>query len=188
MAVNNLNYLGQSIYELIDISKRLQTKHITLVSIDEKIDTTTPAGDVFFAIIAAMSKIEKLNRSQKIKSGLDKARKKGRKAGRPCISKEQFETAKQLLKDGQTTIEQAAAALNMGKSTLYKHLKETGEPAANKRKLGRPSFGEDKIEEAKKMLANGSNYAQVSAALNVTKATLYKHIPLKKNKENPVSC
>ncbi len=57
------------------------------------------------------------------RAGLNAARARGRKAGRPpALSSKDITAAKALLRDPELTVEEVAARLKVAPSTLYRHL------------------------------------------------------------------
>lgn len=57
---------------------------IDFLSFTESFDTSTPMVEAMFTIISAMAKLERDLISERVKCGLEYARKKGKKIGRPC--------------------------------------------------------------------------------------------------------
>jgi DNA invertase Pin-like site-specific DNA recombinase len=57
LAITKLDRLGRSLEHLIELSNQLQTKKIDLVVLDQGIDTSTPAGRMFFQILGSIAVI-----------------------------------------------------------------------------------------------------------------------------------
>ena len=86
--VYKLDRLGRSfkhLFELIDLFKE---KNIEFVSATENIDTSTPAGNLFFHMAASFSQYEREMIVQRVNDGLASARKRGVKLGRPKGAKD----------------------------------------------------------------------------------------------------
>jgi DNA invertase Pin-like site-specific DNA recombinase len=58
---------------------------IDFVSVTEAIDTSLPAGEMLFQMIGAVAQFERSLISERVKSGLDHARKNGQRLGRPPL-------------------------------------------------------------------------------------------------------
>ena len=78
----SINRLGRSLQNLIEILNDLKSKNIDLYMDQQAIDTTTPTGSLMFAMIGAFYEFEREMIRERVVSGLDNARKKGRIGGR----------------------------------------------------------------------------------------------------------
>jgi DNA invertase Pin-like site-specific DNA recombinase len=58
---------------------------IDFVSVTEAVDTSLPAGEMLFQMIGAVAQFERSLISERVKSGLDHARKNGQILGRPSL-------------------------------------------------------------------------------------------------------
>lgn len=103
LIVWKLDRLCRSITDLIKISKQLEDKEVHLQSITESIDTTTPTGRLYFTILGAMNQLERELNHERILAGLDAARKRGRKGGRPkSLTDSKLTLARNLLSNGMS--------------------------------------------------------------------------------------
>jgi DNA invertase Pin-like site-specific DNA recombinase len=73
--------------ELIETVTKLSERGIELRSLKENIDTTTPTGKLMFHIMAALAEFERDVTSERTLAGLEAARARGRKGGRPSATK-----------------------------------------------------------------------------------------------------
>lgn len=78
-----LDRLGRSVVDLIKIVNFLRDKGVELISIQDNLDTTTAGGKLIFHMMAALAEFERDMISQRTKVGLEAARARGRKGGRP---------------------------------------------------------------------------------------------------------
>jgi len=79
----SIDRLGRSLQHLMEILNDLKSKNIDLYMDQQAIDTTTPTGSLLFSVIGAFAEFEKSIIRERVISGLDNARKKGRIGGRP---------------------------------------------------------------------------------------------------------
>ncbi len=123
LVVWKLDRLGRSLSNLIFIINSLKERNISFVSITEGMDTTTPSGELFFHIFGALAQFERSLIQQRVKAGLESAKKRGRVGGRPkAIDDEKLTAIKKALNDGMS---KAAACRTFGvkRSTLIDSLK-----------------------------------------------------------------
>lgn len=121
LVVWKLDRLCRSTKELIDISTKLDEKGVSLRSLTEQIDTSSPAGRMYFTVLGAIAQMEREIMKERIMAGMESARKNGRTAGRKKLDKNKIKSAKTLLEAG-ATYEEAANSLSIGLSTLYKYI------------------------------------------------------------------
>ncbi|MDO1451099.1 recombinase family protein [Rhodocytophaga aerolata] len=78
-----LDRLGRSTKGLLELVEMLSKKGINLISLNDPIDTTSPSGVLVFQIFCALAEHERNVIIQRTKAGLQAARARGRKGGRP---------------------------------------------------------------------------------------------------------
>lgn len=83
LVVWKLDRLGRSLRHLIDIIQQLQDQHIGFQSLRESIDTTTTGGKLVFHIFSALAEFERDLIRDRTHAGLQAARARGKKGGRP---------------------------------------------------------------------------------------------------------
>lgn len=120
-----LDRLGRSLRDLINCVSRIQEKGAGFKSLHDSIDTTTPHGKLTFHIFAALAEFERDIISERTKAGLESARARGRKGGRPKglskKAKDKAIIAGSLYKEGKP-VQDICHHLNIAKSTLYRYL------------------------------------------------------------------
>ena len=123
LVVWKLDRLARSLTQLIETVEGLAEREIGFRSLTEAIDTTTPGGRLVFHVFGALAEFERSIIRERTKAGLDAARARGRKGGRPpALSPKDLAAAKALLADPAITVEDVARRLNVAPSTLYRHL------------------------------------------------------------------
>ena len=122
ICVVRLDRLGRSLKELLETVEYLKERQIQLMSLEEKIDTSSAAGELIFHVFGAIAHFERRLISERTKDGINAARLKGKIPGRPTLDKEKLDAALKLIKSGMSPTS-AAKQLQMGRSTLYRELK-----------------------------------------------------------------
>jgi DNA invertase Pin-like site-specific DNA recombinase len=87
VAVWKFDRFGRSLRNLLTALEEFKRLKIDFVSATEGIDTTTPGGELAFQIFGAMAQWERSLLSDRVKSGLGEALRKGKKLGRPPIKR-----------------------------------------------------------------------------------------------------
>ena len=82
VATLELSRLGRSVKNMCEIADLLKQKNINLFVKNQNIDTSTIVGEWFFNIINSISQYERDLTAERIKSGLENAKRKGVKLGR----------------------------------------------------------------------------------------------------------
>jgi DNA invertase Pin-like site-specific DNA recombinase len=130
IVVWRLDRLGRSLKELVEIVGKLGERGIELRSLKESIDTTTSTGKLMFHIVAAMAEFERDVISERTQAGLDAARARGRRGGRPKaienIEPRNLIRAKELYAAKQNTIQEMMHMTGFkSRNTFYKYVVNT---------------------------------------------------------------
>src|SRR5262249_3452968 len=83
VAVWAVDRLGRSLKDLVNTLHELQATHVDLFVNKQAIDTTTPTGKAFYGMLGVFAEFERDMIVERVKSGLDRAKKNGTKLGRP---------------------------------------------------------------------------------------------------------
>jgi site-specific DNA recombinase len=81
LVVYSLSRLSRSTKDTIEIAEALDKKGADLVSISEKIDTTTAAGKMVFRMLAVLSEFERDQVSERTKVAMGHKKTKGERVG-----------------------------------------------------------------------------------------------------------
>jgi site-specific DNA recombinase len=81
LVVYSLSRLARSTKDTIEISEKLASKGVDLVSLSEKIDTTTAAGKMVFRMLAVLSEFERDQVSERTSNALQHKKSKGERVG-----------------------------------------------------------------------------------------------------------
>jgi DNA invertase Pin-like site-specific DNA recombinase len=121
IVVWKLDRLARSMKQLIETMEMLKGRGIALESLTEQIDTASPQGKLVFGIFASLAEFERSLIRERVNAGLQAARLRGKKGGRPRVEEERLTHASALLKAGYSTAK-AARAAGIGRATLCRHL------------------------------------------------------------------
>jgi DNA invertase Pin-like site-specific DNA recombinase len=125
LAVVRLDRLGRSLGELLAMVALLKERGIDLVSLEEKIDTTSAAGELVFHVFGAIAHFERRLIAERTKDGIAAARARGKHPGRQPVDLEKVAAALKLVEAGlPPTV--AARQLGLGRSTVYREVKLAG--------------------------------------------------------------
>lgn len=81
LVVYSLSRLARSTRDTINLAERLKNSGSDLVSLSEKIDTTTAVGRMFFRLMAILAEFELEQLTERTKAALDHKRSKGQRIG-----------------------------------------------------------------------------------------------------------
>jgi DNA invertase Pin-like site-specific DNA recombinase len=116
-----LDRLGRSLRELLDIVEALKKREVALLSLEEKLDTSSAAGELVFHVFGALAQFERRLIAERTRDGMNAARAKGSRPGRPLLDREKLEAALLLVKGGMSPTK-AARQTGLGRSTLYREI------------------------------------------------------------------
>jgi DNA invertase Pin-like site-specific DNA recombinase len=114
-----------SLAELLSTVTMLRERKIALLSLEEKIDTSSAAGELIFHVFSAIAHFERRLISERTKDGIAAARAKGRKPGRQPLDMAKLDAALTLI-EANTPPTQAAKQLGLGRSTIYREMRRLG--------------------------------------------------------------
>ncbi|WP_431031027.1 recombinase family protein [Plantibacter sp. RU18] len=131
LVVTKLDRLGRSLENLIDLVNQLDSRGVDLVVLDQGIDTSTPAGRMFFHILGSIAEFEHALMSERTRDGLAAARARGRTGGqKPKLGPRQVALARQMYEetgaDGKRahTVQQIAEEFGVTRPTIYRRLSD----------------------------------------------------------------
>ena len=96
-----LSRLGSSLKHMIEVVDKFKEKKIQLFIVNQQIDTSSATGYMFFSIMTSIANYERELISERVKSGLENAKRKGVVLGRKTnLTPEVEEKIIQLKKEG----------------------------------------------------------------------------------------
>jgi DNA invertase Pin-like site-specific DNA recombinase len=128
LLVWRLDRLGRSLKDLIEIVGGLEKRGIGFRSLQESIDTTTSGGRLVFHVFGALAEFERNLIRERTRAGLEAARARGRKGGRPRkLDRKKTELLYRLYNEQQHTIKEICQILGVSKPALYAYLQRRDE-------------------------------------------------------------
>jgi DNA invertase Pin-like site-specific DNA recombinase len=122
----SIDRLGRSLQHLITIVNDLRAINIDLYIHQQALDTRTPSGQLCFSIFGALAEYERELICERVRVGLDRAKRSGVKLGRPTNLNDSVRAAIVDLRGKKISIRRIAAQLRIGTGTVYQVL---GTPA-----------------------------------------------------------
>jgi DNA invertase Pin-like site-specific DNA recombinase len=126
VVVWKLDRLGRSLRDLVDLVALFHEQGVNFVSLHDHINTTTATGRFTFNIFASLAEFEREIIRERTKAGLDAAKARGRKGGRPSgLSPEKLQlalTAQDLHDTGKYSIAEIAKRLKLPIATCYRYM------------------------------------------------------------------
>ena len=125
LVVVSLDRLSRSLADLITLVADLRRHGVGFRSMHEALDTTTPGGRLVFHVFAALAEFIRELIVEGTREGLDAARARGTRLGRPpAMTPEQIRHARDLLTRPENTVASIARLLGVSRNTIYKYRPE----------------------------------------------------------------
>jgi len=121
VVVWKLDRFARSLRHLVNALAEFESLGIAFVSYRDNLDLTTPTGRLMFQVIGAMAEFERSLIQERVKAGLRNAVAKGVRLGRPKTQAGADQVRAKV--DAGATMVQAAAALGVSESTVYRLLR-----------------------------------------------------------------
>jgi len=119
VAAWSVDRLGRSLQDLISFLQELHGAGVDLYLHQQALDTTTPSGKAMFQMMGVFAEFERSMISERVKSGLARAKSNGKILGRPKVSGECEAQILELRKEGIGMIK-IGKQLGIGTSTVQR--------------------------------------------------------------------
>ncbi len=83
--VARFDRFARSVRHLLKALEEFQMRDVHFVSLNESIDTSTPMGRMVFTVLGAVAELERELIRERVRAGVDRARRQGVKLGRPTV-------------------------------------------------------------------------------------------------------
>ena len=125
LVVWRLDRLGRSLRHLINVVTQIHHRKMAFKSLSENLDTSTSSGKLTFHLFGALAEFERDLIRERTKAGLEAARARGKRGGRPRVmNAKKIALAKSMLKDKSNSIADVSQALGISRTTLYTYLSQ----------------------------------------------------------------
>ena len=85
---HKLDRIGRSLKHLLNLFDEFKNREVEFISLTQNINTTTPEGKMFWQMLGVFAEYERQLIVSRTNAGLERARKQGKKLGRPTGSKD----------------------------------------------------------------------------------------------------
>ncbi len=123
LIVWRLDRLGRSLKHLIQMVGAFEEKKIGFQSIQEAINTAQSGGKLIFHMFGALAEFERQLIVERTLAGLDAARARGKKGGRPkALNEKERDLAVRLYNERKNSVMEICQILKISKPTLYNYV------------------------------------------------------------------
>jgi DNA invertase Pin-like site-specific DNA recombinase len=137
LVVWKLDRLGRSLPHLVQTVRDLGQRGIAFRSLRESLDTASPGGKLVFHLFAALAEFERDVIRERTQAGLQAARARGRKGGRPPgVNEAKRQAALALRRDTTRSVREICAIVGISRNTYYKYTRPADRPAPQRRGTG----------------------------------------------------
>jgi len=124
-----LDRWGRSLVDLVGTLQELTALDVGFVSLTEALDLTTPSGRALAGMLGVFAEFERDILRDRVKAGIDQARKDGKPHGRPQTAGKLIPEMKQLRKDGLSK-RAIAKQLGVSRTSVIRLLRARSAPKA----------------------------------------------------------
>jgi DNA invertase Pin-like site-specific DNA recombinase len=118
-----LDRLGRSLADLLALLERFRSTGVAFSSLTEALDTSTPTGELIFAIFGAIAQYERALIKERIAAGILAAKRRGKTFGRPrSLTAESLAIARAAIELGENK-DFIARGLGVDPTTLRRALR-----------------------------------------------------------------
>ena len=115
----NVDRLGRSLKDLVAFLSELHALGIDLFLHQQGLDTTTPAGKAMFQMLGVFAEFERSIIQERVRAGLQRAKREGKRLGRPPIADKLAERIRAALAGGMS-VRKTAAKFEVNPSTVQR--------------------------------------------------------------------
>lgn len=127
VVVESISRLGRKTLDILNIVEELHEKGVTFISLKENMDTSTVTGKAMFQMMCVIAELERNMIAERVKEGLESAKKRGKKLGRPKLDTDKVSVALRMYDSKEYSIKEIVKEVGISQGKLYKEI--------NKRKL-----------------------------------------------------
>jgi DNA invertase Pin-like site-specific DNA recombinase len=124
IAAWSVDRLGRSLQHLVTFLEELHAKDVGLYLHQQAVDTTIPAGRALFQMMGVFAEFERSMIHERVKAGLQRARRQGKRLGRPPVSPK-TEEAIRIARNAGMGILKTAREVGVGVSVVQRVIRST---------------------------------------------------------------
>jgi DNA invertase Pin-like site-specific DNA recombinase len=114
----SVDRIGRSLTDLLSVLMELHAKKIRLVLHQQGLDTGTPAGRAMFQMLGVFAEFERAIIQERVKSGLERAKARGVKLGRPGTDPKTADAVRKALRG--ESVRAVAKRFGLGVATIQR--------------------------------------------------------------------
>lgn len=123
VTLTSLDRLGRSSKLLLHLLEEWQKQNIHIHILSLAMDTSSSAGKLMYSIMAAMAECERNLIRERTMKGLEGARARGRKGGRPVkLNEKQIERMLQIYHEKRLSLKEIRLMYGISKTTLFNYI------------------------------------------------------------------
>jgi DNA invertase Pin-like site-specific DNA recombinase len=127
VVVFDITRLGRSLPDLIATLNELSSATVDLQMLQNNLDTSTAGGRMMFSIFGAIGEFERSLIRERVKAGLENAKKNGTRLGRPTNCTPQTEATVKELREKGFSIRKICSLLKISVQKYYDIMKTQAE-------------------------------------------------------------
>lgn len=124
LVTDSFSRLSRSTKDLLELTDRLQTMGVQLISLKEQLDTTTATGKMMMTMLSALSQFERDIIAERTVEGLKAAKARGREGGRPKVDEKRVRQALALYDSNAGSIAEIAKTTGISTATINRRIAE----------------------------------------------------------------
>lgn len=124
ICVYKIDRIGRSLTHLVNLFEEFKKKKVHFISVTQNIDSTTPEGRMFMNIMMVLAQYEREMTVDRVKSGLERARREGKVIGRPKSKINSYQVMR--MKNEGMSLRQIATELNSSLGSIQRCIKKHG--------------------------------------------------------------
>ena len=111
---------ARSTKQLVNALEEFRTLGVDFISFTERVDTTTPTGQLVFTVFSAVAQFERALIRERVRAGQDRARAEGIHLGRPSLASGLVERIQAMRAAGKG-VRQIGRELGVASSTVSRY-------------------------------------------------------------------
>lgn len=122
LVVTELSRMTRSLLHLLQLVKQFEEREISLVSLQENIDTSSATGRAFVSIIGAINQMERELKAERANAGRAAAKARGKTGGRPRVDQAKLERARVLYENSGESAASVCKEFGIGRRTFFEYM------------------------------------------------------------------